>query len=180
MERKQIAEGVWQLQEEGTLCTNAYLLESGGGKRLLVDTGCGNLDFDFTPDICILTHGHFDHTGGVEKEWKRVYLHVKEFGFQGAYIRIPKNAKKIDFDVLSFPPFSLEIIHTPGHTPGSICIFERKNGILFSGDTKFAGEGVGRTDLGGSEEEIEESLKKIEGIPYKLLCPGHNECEERE
>lgn len=85
----------------------------------------------------------------------------------------------MEFEKFKFGKFELEIFNTPGHTDGSVCFFERKMGILFSGDTKFAHGSYGRTDLGGSDEKMEKSLAEIEKIPYKLLCPGHGEIEKK-
>ncbi|MEM2963464.1 MAG: MBL fold metallo-hydrolase [Candidatus Anstonellales archaeon] len=175
----QIADGVFMVTSQEGLCSNVYVLIGRNGKTLLIDSGSGVLEFDFDPHICLLTHGHLDHTLGVKSSWNEVYLHPQEFSFKGPYIKIPDNAKAFSkFNVL-FPPFFLEIIHTPGHTPGSVCIFERKKGILFSGDTKFAKGGRGRTDLGGDENKIINSLNLIESLPYKLLCPGHGDIERR-
>jgi glyoxylase-like metal-dependent hydrolase (beta-lactamase superfamily II) len=58
-------------------------------------------------------------------------------------------------------------------------VLDRKTGLLFSGDTKFAGNICGRTDIGGSEEGMEKSLAMIDKIPYKLLCPGHGQLEPK-
>lgn len=160
-------------------CSTVYLIEEKG-KRLIIDSGDGKLpDFGFVPDICILTHGHFDHVRGVKGNWPLVLLHKKEFFFGGAHIEIPKNASENPMKPLKFGSHLLEFFHTPGHTDGSICVLDRKTGCLFSGDTKFAEGGYGRTDLGGSDEEMEKSLKTIDSIDYKLLCPGHGELEER-
>jgi glyoxylase-like metal-dependent hydrolase (beta-lactamase superfamily II) len=76
--------------------------------------------------------------------------------------------------------FELEFIHTPGHTKGSVCILEKKSGVLFSGDTLFADGNYGRTDLlGGSQEQMDKSLALLKTIDYKVLCPGHGRIEKR-
>jgi glyoxylase-like metal-dependent hydrolase (beta-lactamase superfamily II) len=167
------------LKTSGRICGTVYLIEEGG-KRLLIDSGDGQLpEFGFEPDFCILTHGHADHTRGVKESWENVFLHPAEFGFRGPFIHIPKNAQRLPFDKMEFGSHLLEFIHTPGHTSGSICIFDRKTGILFSGDTKFAGGIWGRTDLGGNDKDMQKSLVEIEKIPYRLLCPGHGDLEWR-
>jgi glyoxylase-like metal-dependent hydrolase (beta-lactamase superfamily II) len=174
-----IAPETSMLRTDSRVCGTVYLIEENG-KRLLIDSGDGKLpEFGFAPDLCILTHGHFDHTKGVKEDWKEVLLHPAEFDFGGEYIAIPANAKKNSMAPLLFGSHQLEFFHTPGHTDGSICILDKKTGVLFSGDTKFANGVCGRTDLGGSDEQIQESLKRIEEIPYKLLCPGHGSTEER-
>jgi len=177
---EKIAPETFMLRTDERTCSTIYLVEEGG-KRLLVDSGDGKLpELDDAPDICILTHGHYDHTQGVGRGWKVVLLHPAEFGFAGPYISIPKNAKKNPMSPMNFGSHLLEFFHTPGHTDGSICVLDRKTGVLFSGDTKFSEGEYGRTDLGGSEREMAESLQLIEKIPYKLLCPGHGEMEERQ
>ncbi len=67
-----------------------------------------------------------------------------------------------------------EIIHTPGHTPGSVCLYNKSQKIMFSGDTLFCG-GMGRTDLpGGNQRQLETSLKKLAAFdPETIVCPGH-------
>jgi len=147
---------------------------------LLLDSGDGKLpELDDAPDICILTHGHYDHTQGVRRAWKEVLLHPAEFEFAGPYVSIPENAKKNPMSPINFGSHLLEFFHTPGHTDGSICVLDRKTGVLFSGDTAFAGGGYGRTDLGGNDMEMQQSLLMIDKLPYKLLCPGHGEIEEK-
>ncbi|NYZ79649.1 MBL fold metallo-hydrolase, partial [Candidatus Micrarchaeota archaeon] len=68
---------------------------------------------------------------------------------------------------------TLDVIHTPGHTPGSACFLDKKDGVLFSGDTVFA-DGVGRTDLnGGDGRALVKSLEEITTLPFEHLLPGH-------
>ena len=99
----------------------------------------------------ILTHSHYDHNGNID---------------------LFPNANIINNDsILDLPP-ELKPIKTPGHTQDSICILYKD--ILFSGDTIFNNNGRGRTDLeGGSESQILNSIKQLEKIDYKALCPGH-------
>lgn len=177
---EKIAQGTFMLRTDSRVCGTVYLIEEKG-KRLLIDAGDGKLpDFGFAPDICLLTHGHFDHTLGVKEDWRDVLLHQAEFGFGGQFINVPVNAKPNPMKPLRFGPHMLEFFHTPGHTDGSICILDKETGCLFSGDTKFASGGWGRTDLGGSEEKMLESLAAIGKLSYRLLCPGHGGLEGRE
>lgn len=102
-------------------------------------------------NILILTHSHYDHI-----ENKNL--------FKNAKIITNKNTNQL-------PP-KLKPIQTPGHTPDSFCIFYED--ILFSGDTIFHNGNRGRTDLpGGNEKQIQNSIKKLNKINYKILCPGH-------
>ena len=83
-----------------------------------------------------------------------------------------------DGEEIKIGEISLEIIHTPGHTKGSICLF--RDGLIFTGDTIFK-DGYGRTDLaGGSQKDLENSLKKLSKIlkPKMKIYPGHGEIFE--
>ena len=134
----------------------------------------------------INTHGHFDHVGGNGFFLNaKIAIHdteapILEKGdeelsfcqfFEG-HMRPHQVERKLkDGDEIN----GLKVIHTPGHSPGSICLYDEKSKILFSGDTVFA-EGVGRTDLdGGDPEELKKSLEKLKGIKIDKLFPGHGE-----
>jgi glyoxylase-like metal-dependent hydrolase (beta-lactamase superfamily II) len=70
----------------------------------------------------------------------------------------------------------LEVIHTPGHMPGAICLYERQDKILFSGDTVFPDGGFGRTDLpGGESRKLVESLARLAMLKVDFILPGHME-----
>lgn len=139
----------------------------------------------------LLTHSHWDHTADApllkEKTGADVYIHKDD-----EYRLLDPEKHKIvpiPFDLVSLTPdyyfkdggeiefsgLKFEIIHTPGHTEGSVCLLSRDNNLLFSGDTLF-NMGVGRTDLpGGSEQTLAKSLKtKLMTLPgdYKAY-PGH-------
>ena len=134
----------------------------------------------------INTHGHFDHVGGNGYFLNaKVAIHemdapIVEKGdedlsfcqFFDGHMRPHPVARKLqDGDEIN----GLKVIHTPGHSPGSICLFDEKNGVLFSGDTVFA-DGVGRTDLdGGDPEQLKASLEKLKGLKIKQLFPGHGQ-----
>ena len=75
---------------------------------------------------------------------------------------------------IRFGSIDLEVLHTPGHTEGSVCLFAREAGLLLSGDTLFAG-GWGRVDLpGGSREQMVQSIRRLRGMEGSLnVLPGH-------
>jgi hydroxyacylglutathione hydrolase len=83
-----------------------------------------------------------------------------------------------DFEMDEKNPFSITVMHTPGHTRGSICLLFAVNdcdNVLFSGDTIFAGT-VGRTDLGGSMPDMIQSIRRISRLPDNVrIYPGHGE-----
>jgi glyoxylase-like metal-dependent hydrolase (beta-lactamase superfamily II) len=75
--------------------------------------------------------------------------------------------------VIKTQNFSFRVIHTPGHTPGSICLYDKNYKILVSGDTLFDGA-VGRTDFpGGDKGNLMNSLYKLANYPINYLLPGH-------
>lgn len=155
-------------------CSNIYILANEKNEKLLIDAGNGITlaNANIKPKMVILTHAHADHSRGVREEWKKVFLHEREWEKKSEAHFFPENLTKLNFRRLKWGEFELEILHTPGHTMGSICLFEKRNKILFSGDTIFS-EGVGRTDLGGSEKELKKSLEKLKKLNYSILCPGH-------
>lgn len=169
---KKIKENVWQLNfhEFGSL---VYVLIIGS-KKILIDTGSPankqELMQDFTKlkinpieiDTLILTHNHYDHTGNID-----LFPRAEVYGSKRDF----KDDEDIeDIDNLDIKEF--QIIKTPGHTKGGICILYED--VLFSGDTIFDNGGVGRTDLPrGNFNELEKSIESLENIKYKILCPGH-------
>ena len=138
----------------------------------------------------INTHGHFDHTSGndyfVKHTGASLLIHEGDVSKLSAFTSkilsrfmggkgSPEPAMSLkEGDVISFGNSSLTVMHTPGHSPGSICLHSEGN--IFTGDTLFT-EGMGRTDFGdGSYEEIMNSIKnKILALDEAtVIWPGHN------
>ena len=128
----------------------------------------------------LLTHGHYDHTGGVAALRERlaglpVYLHPADAGKNDQLFPTAALGDVTlwrDGDVVCVGGLKAEVFHTPGHSGGSVTL--RCQNVLFTGDTLFAGS-MGRTDLpGGSYEEIMASLKRLGELEgdYQVL-PGH-------
>ncbi len=118
-----------------------------------------------------LTHHHYDHTGGTidlkDETGASIVIHYREEDSQQADIRVRGN------EILKTESFNIKVIHTPGHTRGSICIHIENN--LFTGDTLFVGY-VGRTDLpGGSTRDLFKSIQFLKFLPENTrIFPGHD------
>ena len=135
------------------------------------------------------THFHIDHVMGNGKmkalTGARIVIHEAEASYlahQPAHVMGAFGAEQSpaadetvkNNDVLTVGDVSLKVIHTPGHSPGSICLYT--DGLVFTGDTLFVG-GVGRTDLdGGSWETLVDSIRnKLFVLPdTTVVLPGHN------
>ncbi len=190
---RKIEDGITMVSLSG-IDSNIYLI----GKDTLVDTGTGfnfvrlydlfkkmGEDFDNIKTI-INTHMHFDHVGGNKFfDNAKVLIHSLDSAplekgddehtcagfFNGEMKPVEVHQKLKDGERVA----GLRVIHTPGHTPGSVCLYDEKKKILFSGDTIFA-EGVGRTDLpGGSEQDLEKSLEKLSELKTEKILCGHGE-----
>ncbi len=120
-------------------------------QELINDLKHLNLDPEDIP-IIILTHQHWDHDGNLN-----LFPNAKHY-------------KHENIDQLPIKEF--QVIKVPGHTKDSIAIFY--DDILFSGDTLFHDNGIGRTDFPESmPEKMQESLDKLKNLNYEILCPGH-------
>jgi len=130
-------------------------------------------------EYILLTHGHYDHILGVPKLKEETNAKVMIHELDAKFLSFKPDKILKNNDVIDLGNCSLEVIHTPGHTPGSICLYEPKSKTLFSGDTIFAHGGVGRTDLtGGNMKQLIESVKKICELNVKILYPGHGEVTD--
>ncbi len=120
-----------------------------------------------------LTHGHFDHTGGAS-ELKRitgapVWIHA----FDEPALDFPADGNFFDTQVFQVGTYSIQVLHTPGHSPGGVCF--HAPGAVFTGDTLFAGS-VGRTDFpGGSHSQLISTVRqKVFPLGDHLrVYPGH-------
>lgn len=186
----------------GPLGTNCYIV-SKSNQALVFDPGgdAPNVikyleDNDLELIGILLTHAHFDHIGGVEELRKAykvdVYLHDLEknwlsspdlnrstlfLGESGA-IQTSSPEKVIDREGdLEIGPFKFQIIHTPGHSPGSVTYYFEEEELMISGDVLFQ-NGIGRTDLpGGSIDVLANSIiNKLYQLPnHTKVHPGHGE-----
>ncbi len=169
------------------LSSNVYVFQ--GEEITLIDTGVGDeynrLDQELEQlgiqvrnvTQVVLTHTHPDHFGGLLAiqtiSSPRILVH-----------RLDGHALDVlDLDQIGFieageevtaDRHRLKVIHTPGHTAGSICLFDEAKSILFSGDTVFPNGFFGRTDLPtGDSSALVESLRKLTGLDVESLLAGH-------
>jgi glyoxylase-like metal-dependent hydrolase (beta-lactamase superfamily II) len=176
----------------GGLETNCYLIfDKTTKKGFLVDVPSPadevkefikkeNIDVGFV----ILTHAHFDHIGGLGDFPNDFYIHYQDApllkdaslnfsSLLGSPFSVEREPRFMEeANPLSFGSHSIEVFHTPGHTPGSVSV--KLGNWLFSGDTLFLGS-VGRTDIPlASHEALLESIAKIMKLPPDtIVYPGH-------
>ena len=168
----------------GMLQTNCYIVENGG-RCLVIDPGDEAEKVEafleqqgLTLEAILLTHGHFDHVGAVKDLAAdtdcRVFLNREDLALPGAMTNgeLYFTDSYGDGEMLTLADMTFTVLHTPGHTPGSVCL--HFGNTLFAGDTLFAGS-IGRTDFPGSSwEAMENSLKKLKTLEEDLtVYPGH-------
>lgn len=176
--------------------SNCYIIR--GKINVLVDTGtrynfeCLKKHIKKKVDLIINTHCHYDHIG-CNALLKREYgAKLAAHSLDAKYISsgnarhtcsviFQEELKTITVDMLvkdndTIEDTDLVVIHTPGHTEGGICLYDKKDKILFSGDTIFANGGIGRTDLpGGDHAILVSSIEALSKLDVKIILPGHGE-----
>lgn len=183
----------------GTLGTNCYfIVDEQTNAAAVVDPGWGAdhiygklIKLGLKCEMILLTHGHADHTGALgelrRKTGAPVYIHtgdakmlvdpaLSQARYLGAPVEVLAQPEHLisDGDKIALRGTTIEVMHTPGHTPGSVCYILRDDGIILSGDTLFR-ESVGRYDLaGGDYKELMRSLEKLASLEGDWrVYPGH-------
>ena len=185
----------------GAYETNCYILRNCEAAKdcLIVDAGLGAgklikflQEHKLNPVAVVLTHGHIDHIAGVAALRAKfadikVYVHKVDAKMLteaehnlSALAGVPFNTEPADLfiedgDVIEQAGIKLQVLHTPGHTPGGICLYSKDEGIVFTDDTLFA-DSIGRTDFpNGSMSQLLNSIKeKLFTLPDETkVYPGH-------
>lgn len=173
--------------QTGLYETNTYILYDEQTKNAVItDPGAeperilGELDrLGLHLMAVLLTHGHFDHVGATEAIREatdcKIYVHPMELTMP-AYMRagLCYTDTYDEGDEVSFDSLHFKVLHTPGHSPGSVTLVT--DGMLLCGDTLFCGS-CGRTDSpGGSWEQLTQSLRRLGELEGDyLVCPGHGD-----
>jgi len=172
---------------------NSYLID--GPFKILIDPGhqhlftelrnsLGSINIKLEDiDLIIATHLHPDHIEAAQSfSSLSTMLAIHEMEYH--YFQ-EKTAHYYDFNLepdfflkegtLKAGNIKLDVIHCPGHSPGSICIYWPSHKALFAGDVIFE-QGVGRTDLpGGSGDQLKDSIGRLSSLNLELLLPGHGD-----
>lgn len=179
----------------GPLATNCYIVRANGGKAIVIDPGdeperiLEVLDgLGCSVELILNTHAHFDHAGADARLARATGAKIGVHRLDVAMLlgdsgevdwlgsgRLAEEETVLPLeegDKLSAGDLKLTVLHTPGHTPGSMSLFG--SALIFTGDLLFRGS-VGRTDLpGGSYTTLVESLKRIAGLEGDFaIYPGH-------
>ena len=180
--------------------TNCYICGEEGGMGAVIDPGASPQKImkaidkeDIEINKIIITHGHFDHIGAnefiKEKTGAEILIHKNENDFlvdsaknlsihMGSEVTSPPADILLEEgEIINIGNLDLEVIFTPGHSPGGISLYNNKNNVLFSGDTIFK-MGIGRSDFPTSDQNllyqsIEDKLLKLD--EDTKVYPGHGQ-----
>ena len=180
----------------GPAATNVHVLADPATREAIaIDTAIPSLDWiaaelaerDWTLKLIVSTHGHWDHIGDNAAVSAHTGAEIAVHPLDrdrltrpqplNAPFEIPPSVPAVELaegGVVRFGSIRLRVLHTPGHTAGSVCLQADDEGLLFSGDTLFAA-GWGRVDLpGGDPDAMVESISRLAGLEdHLVVLPGH-------
>ncbi|MEZ5334297.1 MAG: MBL fold metallo-hydrolase [Methanolobus sp.] len=174
------------------LINNKVLVDAGMSTEGIIEAISAEMGINDL-ELIILTHCHYDHTASAkqiaEASGAKIAIHKDDapllksdvttvaamFGDKAPAI-VPDMILAEGDRIPIGNDEELEVIHTPGHTPGGICLYEEKSKSLFSGDTVFPNGSIGRTDFEtGNRTDMTESINKLIKLDVRTLYPGHGE-----
>ena len=168
---------------------HCFIVDPGAEGGKLIDIAWGH---GWVINGIILTHGHFDHTGGIAEIRRKISPPVYAHELGRLYLTdTTKNLSRLcgknvivqdiryvhDDDIITLnSTHSLRVIHTPGHTEDSITLYDAGRGIAFVGDTIFKGSMGSDKYPGGNTQDLHNSIRKILALPERtVLYSGHSE-----
>jgi len=169
----------------GMYQTNTYIIHEENSKACCVIDPGYQADailrkvesLGLTLDAILLTHGHFDHVGAVKDLAAdtdcRVFLCADDALLPPMFTagKLYYTDTYTEGSILNIAGLYIHVLHTPGHTPGSVCLLV--DDVIFSGDTLFEGS-CGRTDIGGDWVTIQKSMKRLAAMEADFtVYPGH-------
>lgn len=185
---------------EPDYCSNTYVINDDNGVAVIIDPSknySGIVDYiknnNLKPVAILLTHGHFDHIRGVKNILEEfnipLYIHYLDadylkdpflncsnlMSFHEVVIDVAPKLLGDNDNLDFFKEEIIRVIHTPFHTPGSVCYYLENKKWLFTGDSLFK-NGVGRCDLpGGDKKQMKSSLDKLKILDNDVVIyPGHD------
>jgi len=190
---------IYQLRSENP-GSNVYLIK-GDTKNVLIDTGI-TAKFPLLKsrlseiglrirdiNLILLTHEHCDHIGATTFFHKRAVVAghrlaanklelQDEFVTWNKYFNVPHKPFWVDIwleddALIDLGNYKLRVIHTPGHTSGCICLYEPREGLLFTGDTVFAGGTLSQITGSGNMSDYMNSIQRLNSLKIKEIYPGH-------
>lgn len=191
--------GIYQFRGEKP-GSHVYLIK-GDTKNVLIDTGVAGkfpvLKRRFTEldmrvkdvNLIILTHEHYDHIGATAFFHRTAViaahcLAANKLELQDEFVTFRKYKDQPskpfwvdiwleDGTIIDLGNYELQVIHTPGHTSGCICLYEPRARLLFTGDTVFAGGTLSEIAVGGNVSDYVNSVRRLSNLKIKQLYPGH-------
>ena len=195
----ELAPGIYQFRGEKP-GSHVYLIK-GDTKNVLIDTGVASkfnvLKHRFTEldmrvkdvNLIVLTHEHYDHIGATAFFHRTAVvaahrLAANKLELQDEFVTFRKyrdeSSKPFwvdiwleDGSIIDLGNYELQVIHTPGHTSGCICLYEPRVGLLFTGDTVFSGGTLSEIAVGGNVSDYVNSIRRLSNLKMKQLYPGH-------
>lgn len=180
----------------GPIATNVHLLADPASREAIaIDTATPSLAWiageletrGWTLKLIVSTHGHWDHIGDnaavADHTGAEIAVHPLDRSRLehpepiAAPFEVPPSVPAVELaegGIVRFGSIRLRVLHTPGHTEGSVCLLAEEDGLLYSGDTMFEA-GWGRVDLpGGNADEMVESIARLAALDDRIaVFPGH-------